>query len=147
MIFIIGVLAAALTLFLNYCFGKPSGEFSPYEIFSSYTIVLSKNRLIKVGLWDHYIQQYTEGISHLKTRHEIITFKNDFKKMVYDAANPFFTWERAVGMCPVCTGFWVSLIVGIFGLSIISEYSLFLVDLGIIILTSHITIRILNKIL
>lgn len=147
MFFIIGALAAALTLFLNYCFGKPSGEFSPYEIFSSYTLWLSKKRLIKVGLWDQYLQQFTEGISQLKTHHEIITFRNDFKKMVYDAADPFFTWERAVGMCPVCTGFWVSLIVGIFNISIYSEISLILVNLGIIILTSHLTIRILNKLI
>lgn len=147
MIILIGIYAGILTLFINYCFGKPSGNFSPYEIFSGYTLFLAKKRLIKVGLWDQYLNQFIEGVSQLKTKHEIITFKNDFKKMVYEAADPFFTWERAVGMCPICTGFWISLIVGIFNLSIYSEISLLLVNIIVIVLSSFLTIRILNKLI
>lgn len=81
-----------------------------------------------------------------------IETKNDFKKILYNAADPFFTWERAIGMCSVCTGFWVSLIFGIIiiffipliiGFTVIQDFSIII---GIIV-TSHISIRILNKIL
>lgn len=138
---LIGALAGCLTLFLNYCIGKPgSKEFSPHEIFSFYTVWLSIRRLQDVHLYDDYIKQYNENLLRASQKHEILTLKNEFKKMLYDAADPFFTWERAAGMCPVCFGFWVSLIVGI----LFSHYFVYLIT---IIVISHLTIRVLNKIL
>lgn len=139
-IFIIGFIAASLTLFLNYCIGKPGSEFSPYEIFSSYTVWLSIRRLKEVGLYQQYIDQYNDNLNRAETKHEIINLNNDFKKMLYDAADPFFTWERALGMCPICFGFWVSLFIGIF-------FAKNIVILLIIIVISHIFIRTINKLL
>lgn len=141
LLILIGVIAACLTMFLNYCIGNPGSEkFSPYEIFSSYTVWLAKMRLKRVGMYDQYSQQYHENLKRHQSKPETIIFKNDFKKVVYDAAEPFFTWERAVGMCPVCFGFWVSL-----GSAVL--FSKNIVDLLIIIVISHVTIRIFNKIL
>lgn len=139
-VFLIGVLSAFLNHFLNYCIGKPSMEFSPYEIFSRYTVWLSVKRLTRVGLYDQYTKQYTESLKLKTKEHEVISLNNDFKKILYDAADPFFTWERAVGMCPVCTGFWVSLGSALLFTNNLSE----IIE---IIVISHITIRILNKIL
>lgn len=137
---IIGMLAGFLVIFLNYCIGKPGSEFSPYEIFSDYTVWLSKRRLKEVGLYQEYASQYNEGLRRTNTKHEVISLKNDFKKMLYNAADPFFTWERAFGMCPICFGFWISLISGLF-------FTKNFVYLLIIVVTSHVTIRVLNKIL
>ena len=136
----ISILAACITLFLNYCIGKPASDFSPYEIFSSYTVWLSIRRLKEVGLYDQYSEQYHDNLQRVKTKYEVISLKNDFKKMLYNAADPYFTWERAVGMCPVCTGFWISLFVSILA---------FLNILQIVetIVFSHIIIRIANKLL
>jgi len=134
------LLAACLTLFLNYCIGKPSSDFSPYEIFSRYTVWLSIRRLKQVGLYDQYSEQYHDNIQRMKTKHEIISLKNDFKKMLYNAADPYFTWERAVGMCPICTGFWISLIVSI----LVADNVLGFIE---IIVFSHIIIRVANKFL
>lgn len=136
----IGILSASLTLFINYIIGKPGSEFSPYEIFSSYTVWIAKRRLKSIKLLDTYQSQYNENLPHLHTQHERITFNNDFKKMLYNAADPYFTWERAVGMCSICTGFWISLFIGLIFTFNISE----IIE---IIVISHITIRILNKIL
>jgi len=128
-------------MFLNYCIGKPSSEqFSPYEIFSFYTVWLSIRRLQKVGTYDQYIRQYNENLNRADAKHEVINLKNDFKKMLYDSAEPFFTWERAVGMCPVCTGFWISVLIGLIFSFNFSEI------IGITVI-SHIAIRILNKVL
>ena len=136
----ISILAACITIFVNYCIGKPASDFSPYEIFSSYTVWLSIRRLKEVGLYDQYSEQYHDNLQRLKTKYEVISLKNDFKKMLYNAADPYFTWERAVGMCPVCTGFWISLFVSILA---------FLNILQIVetIVFSHIIIRIANKLL
>lgn len=135
-----GLIAASITLFLNYCIGKPADEFSPYEIFSSYTVWLSIRRLKNVGLYDQYSEQYHDNLQRVKTKHEVISLKNDFKKMLYNAADPYFTWERAVGMCPVCTGFWISLIIAI----LVSLNILHIIE---IVVFSHIIIRVINKIL
>ena len=134
------LLASAVTIFLNYCIGKPASDFSPYEIFSSYTVWLSIRRLKEVGLYDQYSEQYHDNLQRVKTKYEVISLKNDFKKMLYNAADPYFTWERAVGMCPVCTGFWVSLAVGI----ISYQNLLYLVS---VIVISHVIIRLLSKII
>lgn len=135
---LIGILAGFLTVFLNYCIGKPGGEFSPYEIFSSYTVWLSKRRLKALDLLKTYEKQYNENLTRTEKKHEVITLKNDFDKIFYNTAEPFFTWERMIGMCPVCTGFWIS---GIVGLCFAKN----LITLGAVILISHVTIRIFNK--
>lgn len=136
----IGLLSAGLTLFINYCIGKPGLEFSPYEIFSFYTVWLSKRRLKNVGLYKIYEQQYTENLTRLKDRHEILNLKKDFKIMLYNTAEPFFTWERAFGMCSICNNFWVTLFSGL----IFTQNALYLLSIVVI---SHIAIRILNKLL
>lgn len=140
MIFIVGIISGFLTMFLNYCMGKPGSEFSPYEIFSFYTVWLSERRLKKVGLFQTYADQAIESAKRAKAEHELIDLKNGFKKIIYNAAEPFFTWERMIGMCPVCFGFWVSLIVSIC-------FTLNIVYIATIIVTSHIVIRLLSKII
>lgn len=137
----IGLLSGFLTVFINYLIGKPASvEFSPYEILSSYSVWLSRRRLKRMNLYKQYEQQFNDGIKRTNTHHEVVSFKNDFKKIIYQAAEPFFTWERAAGMCPVCSGVWVSLAAGLY-------FTQNLLYLLIIVLVSHVTIRLLNKIL
>lgn len=136
----IGILSGFLTLFINYLIGKPGSEFSPYEIFSFYTVWLSIRRLKNVGLYETYISQYNENLRNANTQSKIIDLNNDFKKMLYNAAEPYFTWERAAGMCSVCSGFWISLIASFF-------FTHIFFDIAAIVVISHITIRLLNKLL
>lgn len=140
MIYEIGILSALLTVFLNYCIGKPGSDFSPYEIFSFYTVWLSKNRLKNLNLYWEYEKEYEENMKRTRTHSERLSIIKDFKIIIYSAAEPFFTWERAVGMCSVCTGVWISLLTGIY----FTQNIVYLVSIVII---SHITIRILNKFL
>lgn len=151
---ILALLTAFLALFLNYCIGKPGGEFSPYEIFSFYTVWLSKRRLRIMGLSAQYEKQYKDNLLRIESRAQKVAFVNDFKKIIYNAAEPFFTWERAAGMCPVCFGLWVSLLIS-FSTLLFSENLLrilyltdyFSLNLLIMISVSHVSIRILNKII
>lgn len=138
---LIGILAAFLNTLINYVIGKPgSDKFSPYEIFAAYTVWLSVRRLKEMQLYDKYIKQYNENAERLTSKSEAAKFHREFQSVIYDAADPYFTWERAVGMCPVCTGFWVSLGVGL-------VFTFNFVALGCIVVTSHVVIRILSKII
>ena len=136
----IGILSAFLTLFLNYCIGKPGSEFSPYEIFSGYTVWLAKRKLKIVGLYNQYENQLHDSFKQTNSLYKRIEITNDFNKIIYNAAEPFFTWERAAGMCPVCTGVWISLITALC-------FTNNLIEVSVIIVTSHITIRILSKLM
>lgn len=135
-----GILAGSFSIFLNYIIGKPGGnEFSPYEIFSSYTVWLSKWRLKRIGLYEQYHKEYKDQFP-ARSKWKAMELESDFKKMIYNAADPFFTWERAFGMCSICTGFWISLVSGFL-------YTFNIIEIIEIIITSHITIRLLNKLL
>lgn len=139
LIYEVALLSACITIFINYCIGKPGSEFSPYEIFSSYTVWLSKRRLIKLGLYSSYVNQLSANLSD-KKKHEQIEILNDFNRILYNAANEFFTWERMIGMCSICTGFWVSLATGFF----FTQNFVYLVSIVVI---SHVLIRLINKII
>ena len=124
-VFIYGLLAGFLSVFINYCIGKPGGkEFSPNEIFSFYTVWLAKLRLKRMGVLHQYEGDQGE--------------QSEMKKVIVEAAERYFTWEKAFGMCVVCNGFWVSLICGIC-------YTLDPVSIFEIVLISHVTIRIIAK--
>ncbi len=139
-IYEISVFSASIALFVNYIIGKPGKEFSPYEIFSGYTVWLSRRRLKRLGLWDEYLKQYDQSIDSCLDSSQIINFENDFAGILYDAAASFFTWEKAIGMCSVCTGFWISILTGL----CFTQNFLHLLQ---IVVFSHVLIRILNKIL
>lgn len=132
--------SAFLTIFLNYIIGKPGSEFSPYEIFSGYTVWLSIRRLKKIGLIKTYHSQFQDSFIKIKNPHEYYPLKMDYHKILYNAAEPYFTWERALGMCSVCTCFWISLITSIC-------FSQNFVHCVSIVVISHVTIRIINKLL
>jgi hypothetical protein len=138
-------IAACLTIFFNYIIGKPANEFSPYEIFSSYTVWLAKRRLNSFGLLKTYEQDFRENLIGKKP-YEIIEMKSDFKRLLYHSADPYFTWERAVGMCPVCTGFWISLITGLIFYHNFPQWQDFF-ELTKIVVFSHVLIRLLSKLL
>lgn len=149
---ILSVFVAFLVIFLNYCFGKPGSEkFSPYEIFSFYTVWLSKRRLKQVGLLSTYESQYEENEERAKKKSDLISLKNDYNKIFYEAAEPFFTWERAAGMCPICFGVWVAIICWNVFIAIFNYHGFTLVYnfvfLLIVIIISHVIIRLLTKII
>lgn len=117
-----GLFAAFLSVFINY-------TLQPGEIFFTYSYTLAKWRLKKMGQWDQY-ENIIKDVGETK----------EAKKLAYDAASEYFTWEKMVGMCVICTGFWIALICGLF-------YTFNPVTLLEIILVSHVTIRILAKLL
>jgi hypothetical protein len=95
--------------------------------------------LRKTGLWFEYLYQFEEQNKRAKNRADRILIKQDFKRIIYEAADPYFTWERMVGMCSICTGFWIALACGIY-------FKENFLHLGAVVIISHVTLRIFNKI-
>lgn len=135
----VSLLAASISLFVNYCIGKPGGsEFSPYEIFSGYTVWLATWRLKRLGSYGAYESQF--DYKSARSESQLTELHNDAARIIYNAAEPFFTWERAFGMCVICTGFWISLAIGL-------VFTFNFLSLVEIIVFSHIIIRLLAKII
>lgn len=121
MILIYGILSAFLAVFVGYII-------KPGEVFGDYSYVLAKWKLKRMGV----LKEYEEG-------HDF-TDRSDKVLFIFHAAESSFTWEKAVGMCIICTGFWISLLSGFF-------YRFTPVPIIEIVLISHVTIRILTKLL
>lgn len=135
-------LTALLSFFIDYCIGRPSTDFSPHEIFSKWTLKLAENRLRSIGLWASFDRQLRDAFSQTMTQEDYNSLRISFKKMLVQQAMPFFTWERACGMCPVCTNVWINV------LFIVVQ--IFVLHLGIlpslyIILLSNFLIRLMIK--
>lgn len=109
---ILTLLPAGLVFFLDYCFGRPGDE-SPNRsaILFGYTYFLAKWRLKRIGEWSGINNQVKQAISSAQTRSERMDITQNMKTICVQKARKYFTWEMAVGMCPVCFHVWVSLVV------------------------------------
>jgi type IV secretory pathway VirB6-like protein len=144
----IGFITACLTHFIHYVIGKPGKDFSVYEIFSCYSLWLAKRRLKQLNIYSTYHSQLIQNRSRIAEetpdeepiKYKIIELENDFRNVIYQAADPYFTWERAIGICPVCTGFWVTLIS-----SLLFTHNFY--EIVAIVVFSNIVIRLLNKVI
>lgn len=117
MVLIYGMLAGFFSLFISY-------TLQPGEIFFGWSYFLAKWRLKRMGWWEQYKAMTGE--------------RKEKRKIGYYAAEDYFTWEKALGMCVICSGFWICLISGIF-------YTFKPVPLIEIVLIGHVTIRTLKK--
>lgn len=99
---------AAWNHFLDYCFGEPMGdEPKTKEIFSFYSLALAKRRLKQKNLLDDV---YSTFESMLMNDDRAIRRDglDQLKKTIIFEGRKYFTFEKALGMCPICTNFWVS---------------------------------------
>ena len=102
------VFPALLVFFIDYLIGRPSDEkFSINDIFSGYTFLLSRLRLHRMGVLQVLKIQLSSQLSAAKTKKEIADIQISFRRMVIETARPYFSWEKAAGMCPVCFHVWI----------------------------------------
>jgi len=148
--FTMGILCGCLTVFLRYLIGLGHDQFNPADLFASYTVFLSERRLKIMGALKDLYRDYMNSMTGCHTDAERAHVRMDYKVMLHNQAAPLFTWERAAGMCAVCSGVWLGMVGWAF-------FEWFLphpgpgikhfFDFLIIILTSHVSIRLLNKVL
>ncbi len=101
---------ALLSYFLYYCFGQPmSDEPKTREIFSFYPLLLAKRRLTKEQIAD-IEKMFSHFPDDPLNKAEA---KKEIHLTILKMARETFTWEKAFGMCIICTGFWIALFFGI----------------------------------
>jgi hypothetical protein len=103
-------LSAAISYMLDYGLGKPgSDEISVTEFLTGWTFILAKRRLIKYKLYN----ELTEIFLPAGNMYQKVLLDQELKKTVIEKGKDFFTWEKAFGMCIICTGFWIALALSI----------------------------------
>jgi hypothetical protein len=142
--FLLSTISAMLIYVLDYGLGKPGDEKPNYKsLLFFWSFFLAKRRLIKMEGWPNLKQQLDEQLSMASTPMQKATVINSFKEIVFITARPFFTYEMILGMCPICTHFWVSLI--FLGTVNIFCFKVNIITFGFHLLLSHLVLRIIKK--
>lgn len=87
-----------------YAIGEPDSSQNPQAILSSYVLFLSENRLHKSGI--EVTQSVDEQLDTISQAEQ----KQDLYRSTLNYAMPLFTYEFILGICPICTFFWVSIL-------------------------------------
>jgi hypothetical protein len=109
----LAIVSACLSYLIDYCLGRPSvddsNDINPRAIFFFWTLYLSNRRLKGKAVRYNIVKSFETEL-----RHEDITIREAAKRMVKQEtvakAKMLFTWEQALGMCIICTNFWVSVL-------------------------------------
>lgn len=108
-LFGLAALPAAFSFFLDFALGKPgSNEPNSQAIFFEYTYSLALGRLRKEDRLGDLLKAM-EPLLSSEDKKQRRDGTRQFKIAVVLSAQPYFTWEQAVGACLYCTNFWVSL--------------------------------------
>ena len=124
LLFIAG-LSANFSFFLDFALGNPSGQPQTGAILFNWTLFLAKRRLKKEDA-------------------EFLRINESFKAELVAGARRYFTFENMLGMCSICTNFWVATIFYLVSLGLysypISGFYLFVSWLTVTLL-SHAILR------
>ena len=138
-------ICALLIFMLDYGLGKPGDEnFNKQALLFRWSFFLAKKRLKKNGAWKSLYAQHSQNLTFSISTEERLIYTNNFKMIVFQNAQPFFTYEMILGMCPVCTHLWVTL-------SIFLSVDIFYFSVNIFIFMhylsfSHLLIRLFKRI-
>lgn len=150
MVFEVGLLAGGATMFIRYLIGFGNDGFNPSDIFADYTVHLAENRLKRMGAFNEIYRDFMLSKANCRNKAEIAQVVSDYKIIVVNNASPLFTWERPIGMCAICTGFWVAVLVWIaytIFFSLPQPVEKHFLEFFQILITSHIFLRLTTKFL
>ena len=127
---------------LDYGLGKPGDEKPLYgSLLFAWSFSLAKKALGK-KLYTNLYQQYRDQLTDDPLHNAQV--RASFKEIVFTQARELFTWQKIVGMCPICTHFWFTMI------AFVVEENIFYFKVNIItfsfyFLLSHVIIRFLKR--
>lgn len=118
LILLLSAIPASFNYFLNYCFGNPMEDKpNAKEVFSGWSLMLARRRLrsIKNNPKDDSSMLDAIESTMYKKQHSInphiaLDAQDQLNKTILIEAQKYYNWEKAVGMCPYCTGFWCAMI-------------------------------------
>jgi hypothetical protein len=109
-IVLLALIPASFSFLLDYCLGFPNGDaLNTRAIFFKYTLGLALRRVKKIGKFEEVKDSFSlmTGSDDPQSRQQ---GKEQLALTIVLMGREFFTWERMVGMCPVCTNFYISTI-------------------------------------
>lgn len=113
---LLSLIPCCFSYFLDYCLGHPMSD-NPQikEVFSWYSLFLAKRRLDSI---QNSLESGRSIFRNLNTHFYPMLSNDDpaqrrdgrdqLNKTIMLEAQKHFTFEKALGMCPFCTNFWIS---------------------------------------
>jgi hypothetical protein len=141
--FIASIICALFIYMIDYGLGKPGDKEPIHSLFSFYTFWISKKTLQLFGEWQELNSQYNEQIKTCTSKKDKRQIDLQFFDLVFHRAKPFFTWQKVVGMCSICTHFWFTFIFFILVNIFCQKDNLIIFVLYFLL--SHFFIRVLKK--
>jgi hypothetical protein len=130
---------------LDYGLGKPADEQPIYgNLLFAWSFFLAKKALGKKN-YRQFLTQYQSQMKGTINPFERVQINRAYQDIVFKQGRQLFTWQKIVGMCPICTHFWFTLFIFLLG-------NIFFFKVNIIIFTlyflsSHVILRILKKLI
>ena len=139
--FELSIICALFIYMLDYGLGKPGDEKPLYgSLLFTWSFYLAKR-----ALGDEHKQIYSQYIQQLSNAsafdRKIITLQ--YKELVFMKARQIFTWQKVLGMCPICTHFWFTFF--LFFMVNIFYFQVNIITFSLYFLLSHFFIRLLKK--
>jgi hypothetical protein len=140
--FYLSLICAFFIYMLDYGLGKPGDERPVYgNLLFAWSFLLAKKAL--GSDYNIFALQYADQLQNASNALERKEIKRNFQDLVFRQGRTLFTWQKIVGMCPICTHFWFTIIIFL-------SVNIFYFHVNIIIftlyfLTSHVLIRLLKK--
>lgn len=143
LLLMISISCAIFIYMIDFGMGKPGSDTPSFtHLLSFWPLFLAKMALGEK--YDKLHKQYTEGL--INADGDILQRKrieNEFHKVVFDNGRDLFYWEKIIGMCPICTHFWFSLI--IMGVANIFFLKVNFIIFTLYFLIGHLSVRLLTK--
>lgn len=139
--FEISIICALFIYMVDYGLGKPGDEKPMYNsLLFGWSFYLAKKVLGNEHkeIYSQYIQQLSNASAFDK---KIITLQ--YKEIVFTKARQAFTWQKVLGMCPVCTHFWFSLFLMLSANIFCLKENI--ITFGLYFLLSHAILRLLKR--
>ena len=142
--FPLAIFSALLVYLLDYSFGQPGNEkWNSQELLSAWSLFLAKRRVKSDGAMSNLITQLQEQLSTAVSPYDKKIIRKNFNQMLFAKARETFYWEKALGMCPICFHFWITLF--LFSTVNIFYFKVNIFTFILYLLISHLFIRLLKK--
>lgn len=105
------IFVVSISRVMYYAIGEPSHNYNPQSILAGYVKYISFRKCVLNGVWkDLYIQETDVCLSQGFDKIHQNQLKFEMRKAWLNRASILFTYEFILGICPICTFFWVSIL-------------------------------------
>lgn len=141
---ILSLFCAFFIYMLDYGLGKPADDQPVYgSLLFRFSFFLARKALGKD--YTPLLQQYRDQLLDATTRTQKAALRRSFQEVVFMQGRQLFTWQKIVGMCPICTHFWFTFIAFILENIFFLKENIIILQVLFYFTLSHVIIRILKR--